>query len=410
MTPIRTAIVHLTALLACGAAGAQTPPGAATDSTAPTAAAAATGPVLRPGTNAHFIPFVSPPGDQSLPMTNAPRLAFEVRMPAGGPVSAPARTFTVTMDTGSTGVVISAVDLPGYSRTGEARDAPLGWEFLSSSKRLWIGHWVVRDLAFRSGDGEVIARVPVLAVAKEMICPGWSEKANRPDCAQPTDTTENPAGIAYMGVGFGREHDGQPQGTPDKNPLLNLGMIGGRPVRPGEVHAGYIVTQHGVHAGLTPANATGFRAVKLQPGSLLANGSPASTDPRDWRQATMAVSVNGGAPEAGPVLVDTGIAQMYLTVSNPSALPTAQIPNPSRRGHTVTGLQPDTPVQVMFPGAQAPVAQYDFRVGDAAAPQAVLVNSPGRPAFVNTGRHMLRQFDVLYDAEGGWFGLRPVRR
>ncbi|WP_201525451.1 hypothetical protein, partial [Klebsiella pneumoniae] len=142
MTPIRTAIVHLTALLACGAAGAQTPPGAATDATASTASPTAAGPVLRPGTNAHFIPFASPPGDQSLPMANAPRLAFEVRMPADGPVNAPARTFTVTMDTGSTGVVISAVDLPGYSRAGEARDTHPGWEFLSSSKRLWIGHWV----------------------------------------------------------------------------------------------------------------------------------------------------------------------------------------------------------------------------------------------------------------------------
>ena len=78
MTPIRTAIVHLTALLACGAAGAQTPPGAATDSTASTASATAAGPVLRPGTNAHFIPFASPPGDQSLPMANAPRLAFDI--------------------------------------------------------------------------------------------------------------------------------------------------------------------------------------------------------------------------------------------------------------------------------------------------------------------------------------------
>lgn len=407
MTPVRTAIIHLTALLAFGAAGAQTPPDAAVSSTIPTAAA---GPVLRPGTNARFIPFVSPRGDWSPPMTNAPQLAFEVRMPPEGTVRAPARGFTVTMDTGSTGVVISAVDLPGYSRNEEAHDANVGWEFLSSSKRLWIGHWVVRDLAFRSGGDEVIARVPVLAVEKEMICPRWSEKANLPDCEQPSRTTESPAGIAYMGVGFGREHDGQPQGTPDKNPLLNLFMIDGQPVRPGEVHGGYIVTRHGVHAGLTPDNAAGFRSVKLQPGSLLANGRPASTDPRDWQQATMAVSVNGGTPEAGPVLVDTGIAQMYLTVSDPSTLPTTQVPNPSRRGWTVTGLQPDTPVQVMFPGAQAPAAQYDFRVGDAAAPQAVLVNSPGTPAFVNTGRHMLRQFDVLYDAEGGWFGLRPSRR
>ncbi|MDA8523498.1 hypothetical protein [Acidovorax sp. NCPPB 4044] len=409
MAPIRTAILHTAALLACGAAAAQTPPtGSAPPATA--SASAATGPVLRPDTTARFIRFEMPRGDWSAPMTNAPQLRFEVRVPPDARVPAPPRAFTVTMDTGSTGVVISAVDLPGYSRNEEARSANEGWEYLSSSKRLWIGHWVVRDVVFNPGSGEVIARVPVLAVEKEMICPGWDEKANRPDCEKPTSTTESPPGIAYMGVGFGREHDGQAQGTPDKNPLLNIAEIDGQPVARGSLHGGYVVTKHGVHAGLTPANAEGFRSVKLQPGSLLANGERASSDPRDWQQATMAVSVDGGAPETGPVLVDTGIAQMYLTVADPTALPTAQIPNPSRRGRTTTGLKDGTRVQVMFPGAQSPVAEYDFRVGDAAAPQSVLVNSPGRPAFVNTGRHMLRQFDVLYDAEGGWYGLRPSRR
>ena len=39
----------------------------------------AAGPVLRPGTNARFIPFAIPAGSSALPMANAPRLAFEVR-------------------------------------------------------------------------------------------------------------------------------------------------------------------------------------------------------------------------------------------------------------------------------------------------------------------------------------------
>ncbi|AVT14374.1 hypothetical protein [Paracidovorax avenae] len=415
MTPIRTAILHMAALLACSAAWAQ----------APANAAAATGPVLRPDATGRFIPFVTPLGEASRP----PKLQFEVRTPPGSPQSA-ARGFAVTMDTGSTGVVISAADLPGYS---DDEAGPAGWEFLSSSKRLWVGRWVVRDLVFRAAEGDVVARVPVLAVQKEMICPCWDEKANQPVCEQPTKTTVRPKGIVYMGVGFGREHDGQPQGTPDKNPLLNLVAIDGRPVREGEVHAGYIVTKSGVHAGLTPANAAGFGATRLQPGSLLANGQPASSDPRDWQQASMAVSVAGRAPEAGSVLVDTGIAQMYLTVADPASLPTQQIPNPSRPGHTSNGLKEGTPVQVLFPDAQAPVARYVFNAGGAGAPRAVLVNRPpsgsasstcaagstvaqgasapfGRPAFVNTGMNLLQQYDVLFDAEGGWFGLRPLPR
>ncbi|GKT16763.1 hypothetical protein AVHY2522_12875 [Acidovorax sp. SUPP2522] len=401
--PLRAAIACAAALLACGAVPAQAP--------LPTAAAATAGPSLRLGTESRFIRLHSPPGEGwSSPMTDAPRLRFEVRMPTDTGVLASPRPFIVTLDTGSTGVVISAVDLPGYSRNEEARQANEGWEYRSSSRQLLIGHWVVRDVVLNSGWNEVIARVPVLAVEKEIICPRWDQKANRPECENPTYTTESPGGIAYMGVGFGREHDGQPQGMPDKNPLLNIAEIGGNPVARGAVHGGYIVTKYGIYVGLAPDNVRGFQSVKLQPGSRLANGQPASNDPRDWQQTTMAVSVDGGAPQTGPVLVDTGIAQMYLTAADPSALPTAQIPNPSRRGQPVTGLKDGTRVQVMFPDAQAPVAQYDFRVGDADAPQSVLVNAPGRPAFVNTGRHLLRQFDLLYDAEGGWFGLRLSRR
>ena len=44
--------------------------------------------------------------------------------------------------------------------------------------------------------------------------------------------------------------------------------------------------------------------------------------------------------------------------------------------------------------------------GDPIAPSQVLVNSPMTKAFVNTGRHALRRYDVLFDADGGWFGLR----
>ncbi|GKS96087.1 hypothetical protein [Acidovorax sp. SUPP2825] len=366
-----------------------------------THAQAPAGPDLRADTAARFLAF-APARNPELAMTDAPALAFGVRVP-GTSAAAP---FTMTMDTGSTGVVVSATDLPGFSEQ-EAESGVKGWEFLSSSKRLWIGRWVPRELVFRDpAGGEVVARVPVLAVQEEIICPGWSEKANVPTCEKPEKTTAQPRGIAYMGVGFGREHDGQPQGTPDKNPLLNIVSIDGQPVAPGSMRSGFIVTAKGVHVGLTRANTAGFSYVKLQGRSLNAAGQPASSDPRDWPQATMAVSVNGAASQTGAVLVDTGIAQMYLTVANPSALPTTAIPNPSLKGAMATGLVAGTSVQVSFPDDAAPVAQYTFQVGTPQAPTAVIVTRPSAQAFVNTGRHLLRQHDVLFDADGGWFGLR----
>ncbi|GLS20737.1 hypothetical protein GCM10007874_37540 [Labrys miyagiensis] len=369
-------------------------------------ALAQSGPDLHAYTMARFVPYTNA-GSGKAPFTGAPKLSFLVQVPGGGA----SHPFTMTMDTGSTGVVISAADLPGYSSADDKY--PLGWEFLSSSKLLWVGRWIPRELVFLDAAGGELAtaKVPVLAVETQYSCPGWSEKRNQPTCANPQETTSMPTGIAYMGVGFGREHDGQPQGTPDKNPFLNLTAIEGRPIQPGIYRPGYIVTPSGVHLGLSQANSHDFSWTRLQGHSLDATGKPSSNDLRDWAQAQMAVSVNGQPAETGPVLIDTGIKQMYLTVSNPSALPTEPVPNPSRAGAEATGLTAGAEVTVSFPDGASPIAQYAFTVGDTgdkAAPSVVLVNRPGTPAFVNTGRHFLRDYDVAFDADGGWFGFRKV--
>ncbi|EPX58031.1 hypothetical protein D187_004320 [Cystobacter fuscus DSM 2262] len=61
------------------------------------------------------------------------------------------------MDTGTTGIVLSASGLPNYSRE-EAAKYPKGWEFLSSSKILWVGHWIPQEVTFTGAHG-----VPVTA-------------------------------------------------------------------------------------------------------------------------------------------------------------------------------------------------------------------------------------------------------
>jgi hypothetical protein len=362
------------------------------------------GPDLHTYTAARFVPFANA-GKGSNAFTDPPKLSFLVQAPDGGA----SRQFTMIMDTGTTGVVISATDLPGYAAVGN----PQGWEFLSSSKLLWVGHWIPRELIFLDSSGNQLATatVPVLAVETQYTCPGWREQANQPTCAESQKTVTMPAGIAYMGVGFGREHDGQPQGTPDKNPLLNLTAIDGQRVRRSTYRSGYIITRNGVHVGLSAANSLDFAWVKLQGRSLDKTGNSVSDDPRDWPQASMAVSVNGGPSQSGLVLIDTGIAQMYLTVSNPSQLPTQSVRNPSLKGAAAIGLASGAEVTVSFPDVDRPVAQYSFTVGDTtneAAPSAVLVTHGATPAFVNTGRHLLRDYDVAFDADGGWFGVRKV--
>ena len=417
-------IARLAAGLVVGAAAA-----------APCAAQNAGAPDYGAYTAARLIPFIRPLQPTPLPFTHTVGLRFHV---GGQPVEG-------TMDTGTTGVILSPHQIPGYRRE-DAEGYPLGWEFLSSSRVLWVGRWIPQDLVFVDALGRPLAtaHVPVLAVETEVKCVKYKEGPGGygpvcPDSARVVvgrDTVRycrglapgSPclypigppsSGLAYVGVGFGREYDGQPQGLPDRNPLLNITMIEGEPVQPGTLRSGYIITAEGVHVGLTPANTAGFAFTRLQPrmipvfsgGSLVPGDSTASPYPRDWGAATVCVSVDGAPCAAGKVLVDTGVDEMFLTV--PTGMPFTQVVvhDPSMDCDTVRGLADGSRVSVSFPGTGDPPTSYSFVVGDTlnpTAPSVVMASHAPDRTFVNTGRHFLRAFDVLLDADGGWFGVRPV--
>jgi hypothetical protein len=312
------------------------------------------------------------------------------------------KAYHVTMDTGTTGIMLSAKGLPNYSPEAAAQH-PKGWEFLSSSKILWVGHWIPKEVTFTDAQGSsVTAKVPVLAIEQEVVCPNYKKD----DEATCPGKTLKPASsqIAYMGVGFGREHDGQPQGTPDKNPFLNISRLNGEPVKPETLRSGYIITAEGVHVGLTAANTGGFAFTQL-------GDTRYSADPRDWPEASICVAVGTSDCVPGAVLVDTGIPQMYLTVTSQVSVQTNPKPDLSVKGKNVPVLADGSQVTVRFPDNNAPVAFYTFTVGDTTqanpmAPAQVITSTNGKTAFVNTGRHFLRDFNVLYDAEGGLFGLK----
>ena len=95
----------------------------------------------------------------------------------------------------------------------------------------------------------------------------------------------------------------------------------------------------------------------------------------------------------------------------PSQLRTQSVRNPSLKGAAATGLASGAEVTVSFPGVDRRVAQYSFTADDItnkAAPSVVLVTHGATPAFVNNGRHLLRDYEVAFDADGGWFGFRKV--
>ena len=108
-----------------------------------------------------------------------------------------------------------------------------------------------------------------------------------------------------MGVGFGRQANGQPQGTPDKNVLLNIKSINGASVV-SKICQGYSISaarENGIYVGIDGFREGGFHLIQLGPGLDHAR------DPRDWAAVPMAVSVDGSAYVAGSALIDTGIEQ-----------------------------------------------------------------------------------------------------
>jgi hypothetical protein len=332
------------------------------------------------------IPFANP---QSVPFTDPPKLRFSV---SGGSVK------TVTMDTGSVGIALAYDQIPNYKRLKVDPDAKPGYQFLSSSKILWKGTWVRTAVTFYDGSTPVATSlVPVLGVEQEVVCQSYSGGGT---CGNIPLHSAKGREIAYMGVGFGREEDHQPQGTPDKNPLLNLNTIAGRAVA-GVFNRGYIIGSTGVTVGLTSVNTRGFSFIKLIPSNEYSG---------DWMPASMCVQINGSPCSPGSVLVDTGIPQSYVTVPSSVQFETVQVRDPSDRSKTVGVLASGTVVAVNLPGLPNPVAVDSFTVGQHAPVEPLLVipfRSDTRKPFVNTGRHFLRQFQFLYDARNGYVGLKP---
>jgi predicted aspartyl protease len=325
-----------------------------------------------------YLPYLNAPAPDG-DMTRVPRLR----------ISFGARSYDVVMDTGSTGVVVSADKIPNIDRLPSLGPGELTY---SSSGRVMIGQWVVTPMTIAGANGARVttAPIPVLAVTRIECTP----QARR---CTPNDA---PRGVSMLGVGFARRGDHQAQSGPDRNPFLNVARLDGDGPNPAPLRRGYIVTRRGVHVGLTAANTEGdFAYVKLA----------RAADDRDWAATPVCISVNGATPAAcGTVLVDTGVTTMYLTVPESQATDAILVQN-GRRSTLVDG----TTLAISIPTADAPQANYAFTVGDRLnplAPENLILVSRTRAPFVNTSLRFLNGFDYLFDADGGFAGFRWTGR
>jgi hypothetical protein len=308
----------------------------------------------------------------------------DIRRPPKLRISFGARSYAVVMDTGSTGILVSADKIPNVDTLPSLGPGRLTY---SSSGRIMTGKWVVTPVKLSGGNGASITTrpIPVLAVTGIACMPH----------ARRCEPQEAPRGISMMGVGFGREGDHQEQSGPDKNPFLNVAPPGGQSAGADAIRPGYVVTRTGVQIGLTgKERESGFALVKLQ----------RQPDGRDWSQTPVCISVNGTQPAAcGALLMDTGVTTMFLTV------PDSQAPRSIRTGRHPTSLREGTTLRFFIPNETAPLVNYGFKVGDdpnPMAPAKLDFIPRDRPPFVNTSVFFLNGFDYLFDAAGGQVGFR----
>ncbi|MQT11904.1 hypothetical protein [Segnochrobactrum spirostomi] len=326
--------------------------------------AVAAEPTFEAGAPSVFLPyFRGPEGGE--PLKGEPHLAVVI----GG------KRTRVVMDSGSTGLVLSANHIPGIDNLQVLGPAKLTY---SSSGQIMVGRWVVTPVTILGADGTSVQTkaIPVLAVDRVECMPD----------ARRCEPNDSPSRIGMLGIGFGREHDHQPESKPKTNALLNL---------EGNVHPGYVMTRTGVWVGLDAERAKGFSFVKLE--------RDAAND--DWHGAPGCIIVADRQPACGSILVDTGLKEMFMTVPPAASDGLTR----SRRGGET--LAPGTKVTIEAGPPGQPAARYSFDVGEHDSPMAparIVLVGGDRPNFVNTGSHFLNGFDMLYDAAGGYVGYRPA--
>lgn len=351
-------------------------------------------------TTSALIPFLETE-DNSVPFTSRPYVAARLSNPSS-------REFTPIVDTGTCGFLISTADIPDW-REEEATFDSLGWEFLGSGKRLYNGHWIKRDI-FNVGSSThplIKSQVPVLAVTNVTICDGYDVAVDKAKCpiilAPPV--THLPRGIQLMGIGFGRVAAGQPQGTPDKIPILNIvDIVGGASTSLASLWPGYIISKAGITIGLTDSNTAGMEYASLPPRAKAPSEDVTTArHPFDWAELPACVSVDG-APTCTncTVLLDTGVDQAYITV--PLSVPLRRLPDSFI-------LVAGSDVHISF--GQPAILSESFVVGKGVStgvtPREVFGYRTSRRApHFNTGRHLYRALEVGFDAVRGRLAFRAV--
>ncbi|KID81305.1 outer membrane autotransporter barrel protein [Metarhizium guizhouense ARSEF 977] len=318
------------------------------------------------------------------------------------------------VDTGTTGIVLPAARIPGFTVPTDP-GAERGWQYLTSSKILYGGWWIEKDVYFNVNNHDnppVKSTLKILAVTERTegcndlqingeiyTCPGKSP-------------TPPPMGLGILGIGFGRRGADQPQAFAHRNPALTVSTIGGRAATWPTFHRGYQIDRRGITLGLTDSNMVPF-TIGGQPYAQLRVKLNLGSRFTDWQSLRSCVSINSSPCVPMPALLDTGVTQSYLHMPrnymgwNFNSLPKS----PVAPGSTDNKLDAGH-VRIDFWPPEGHKNE-DFSVGDAATiasgvtPDIVVfyVNNDPNSFRVNTGMHVYRKYKVAFDSVWGRFWL-----
>lgn len=281
------------------------------------------------------------------------------------------------IDTGSTGIAISASLLPSLAGYTPLGPGTINYDSSGASPTGTFYELPVSLLGGTSGGSAATASttVKVLVVTSDNTTTYFGIGNNRNNVYS---GTPNASLTFAQNVAQGII---TPISAAGMNPLLNVSVNG--TALPNQ---GYVVMNNRIVVGLTTAN-NGYSFVKLTPDA--ANG------PNLWNGIPVSLTVGTGSAGTGTILHDTGIDYAFLT-------PFGQT------GQTAS---------VAMPGASpATGAFYDFVItrGTTATPCATPAGATMTPChvegstsstpFLNTGRQFFAGLNYLFDPVNGFVG------
>ncbi|KAF2448970.1 hypothetical protein P171DRAFT_407302 [Karstenula rhodostoma CBS 690.94] len=313
------------------------------------------------------------------------------------------KSFLFPVDTGSTGLLIGAPQLPSLSNT---TGTPT-YQYLA--KTLYTGRFVRLNITF-PGTNNTSARseLPILVVDKSVACPKYNTTTNTGKCPDKAAPQNDLRKVLILGVGFGFNlpTSGLPYAIPSHNPFLTIRAINGTETKANTFRNGYTLSTKGVHLGLTRSNTKGYNWVKLDKGT--------TGDLHDWAKVKTQIHIDAQGPYNGTAVVDTSTGYMYIQAEPAGSVPNTTVADtvhkPLDKAKKLTVVKPGTHLEFGFPvGKDAEgVAGFDFSVGEVkkGVPEWVFPTRVGTGPHVVAGRGLLEGFSIGFDAEGGWFGFK----